>query len=88
MKLHGVSRDSVSDQAKFAEECELKMPLLSDPDGSVVDKYDCGMPGRPFAGRVTFVIDPEGNVIVRDDKVNVRSHGPDIVEVVRELQGD
>lgn len=88
IRVHGVSRDSVSDQKKFAKKCELEMPLLSDPDGSVTDKYDCGMDGRPYAQRVTFIIDPDGNVIVRDEEVNVSNHGPDIVDAIKDLMGD
>lgn len=88
VRVHGVSRDSVSDQMKFAKKCELEMGLLSDPDGSVTDKYDCGMDGRPFAQRVTFVIDPKGIVRIRDEKVSVRSHGDDLIERILELQED
>ena len=88
VRVYGVSRDSVNDQKKFAKKCELEMPLLSDPDGSVTDKYDCAYEGRPFAKRVTFIIDPEGNVIVRDEEVNVSNHGPDVVDAIRDLIGD
>lgn len=88
MTVLGVSRDSVSDQMKFAEECELEMSLLSDPDGSVVDKYDCGAGKMPFAKRVTFVIDPKGIVRMRMDKVSVAKHGDDLIEAILELQED
>ena len=88
VRVHGVSRDSVTDQAKFAKKCELKMPLLSDADGSVTDKYDAGYEGRPFSKRVTFIIDPEGVVIVRDEAVKTSSHGPDLVQTIRDLIGD
>ncbi|MEM8713367.1 MAG: redoxin domain-containing protein [Planctomycetota bacterium] len=88
VRVLGVSRDSVEDQAKFAKQCELEMPLLSDADGSVTDKYDCGFPGRPFSQRVTFVIDDVGQVRLRDESVSVRSHGPDLVAKIAELKGE
>ncbi len=88
MTVLGVSRDSVSYQMKFAEECELEMSLLSDPDGSVVDKYDCSAGKMPFAKRVTFVIDPAGIVRLRMDKVSVAKHGDDLIEAILELQED
>ncbi len=85
VRVLGISRDAVSLQAKFAKECELKMPLLSDPDGSATAKFDAGMEGRPFPMRVTFIIDPEGKVRLRDDKVQVRSHGADLVAKLADL---
>ncbi len=75
-------------QKKFTKDCELKMPLLSDPDGSVTDKYDCAYEGRPFAKRATFVIDPEGVVRLRMDKVAVATHGEDLIDAILGLQED
>lgn len=88
VRVFGASRDSVEDQAKFAEQCELTFGLLSDPDGSVTDKYDCAYEGRPFSRRVTFLIDDHGKVRLRDEEVNVKTHGADLIEVIAELQDE
>lgn len=86
VRVQGISRDSVADQSKFAEECSLEMPLLSDPDGSATDKYDVAYEGRPYSQRVTFVIDPMGVIRMRDTEVSVKSHGADLLQAVKRLQ--
>ena len=76
----------MADQKKFHGEQELNFPLLSDPDGSAAAKYDALMEGRPYARRVTFVIDPEGVLRAIDDQVQVSSHGADVVALVEKLR--
>jgi peroxiredoxin Q/BCP len=61
--------------------------LLSDPDGSVARKYGVLAEGRPMARRVTFVIDEKGILRHVDEKVDVASHGKDLVELIRKLGG-
>ena len=85
IRVFGVSLDSVTDLAKFHEQQELNFPLLSDPDGSAASKYGVLPEGGRFAARVTFVIDPEGKLRAIDDKVNVDSHGEDLIMLVEEL---
>lgn len=81
----GISTDDVQKQAQFAEEQELNFELLSDPDGSAATKYHA-LSRRGWANRVTYIIDPEGVLRHIDNSVNVRSHGEDLVELVRRLQ--
>lgn len=85
VRVLGISRDGVADQSKFAEECGLEMGLLSDPDGSATTKFDVAYEGRPFSQRVTFVIDPKGVIRMRDEDVEVRTHGKDLVAALRDL---
>lgn len=86
MKVHGASLDSVADQAKFHEQQELNFPLLSDPDGSVAAKYGVLPEGASWTARVTFVIDPKGILRAIDDKVQVTSHGDDLIELIESLR--
>jgi peroxiredoxin len=44
------------------------------------------MPKRPFARRVTFVLDEKGVVRHVDENVQVDSHGADLVRVIGELR--
>ncbi len=88
VKVLGVSRDSVEDQAKFAKECDLKFGLLSDADGSATSKYDCAYEGRPMSQRVTFLIDKDGKVRLRDEGVSVKTHGEDMVAAVKRIQDE
>ena len=85
MRIFGVSLDSVVDLSIFAEEQELNFRLLSDPDGSAATKY--GVFAGRFANRVTFVLDEKGVLRHIDQSVEVTTHGADLVEVVRKLQG-
>ena len=73
-------------QAAFAKKERLNFSLLSDPDGSAARKYGVARPGRPFARRVTFVIDEEGVLRHVADKVDVRNHGSDLATLIRELR--
>lgn len=57
----GVSTDSVQSHASFAREHNLPFPLLSDPDGHILNAY--GVRGAlGFAKRVTFLIDASGKI--------------------------
>jgi len=59
----GVSTDDLATQKKFAESLKLPFPLLvDDADHSVAKAYGVLMAERPFASRVTFVIDKDGLV--------------------------
>ncbi len=86
VRVFGISLDSVKKQAEFHEKQELNFPLLSDPDGSAAAKYGVLPKGGSYAKRVTFVIDPKGVLRAIDDKVNVQSHGEDLIELVETLQ--
>lgn len=84
--VYGISRDDVAALAAFARAQELAFPLLSDPDGSAAAKYGVQMPDRPFARRVTFVLDERGIVRHVGDRVDVERHGAELVERIRELR--
>jgi peroxiredoxin len=54
----------------------------------MTEKYDCAFEGRPFSQRVTFLIDEDGEVRMRDEEVSVKTHGPDMVAAIERLQDD
>ena len=85
VEVYALSLDDVKAMESFSEDQELNFSLLSDPDGSVARKYAV-LGGRGFANRVTFVLDDEGVLRHRVDKVNVRSHGTDLVAIIEKLQ--
>ena len=84
-EVFGISLDDVATQKDFHKTEKLNFSLLSDPDGSVARKYGVLMP-QGYAGRVSFVIDTKGKLRAIVNEVNVRSHGTDLVDMVRELQ--
>ena len=77
----------MNSQAAFAKEQELNFRLLSDPDGSAAAKYGAARPERPYARRLTFVIDENGVLRHIDDEVDVKQHGADLAALIRKLRG-
>ena len=88
----GVSKDSVASHDKFVAKCELNFPLLSDPDGKVIDAYGAwgekNLYGKKSMGiiRSTVVIDPAGKVARIFPKVKVAGHVDAVVEAIAALQ--
>ncbi|MBO6938749.1 MAG: thioredoxin-dependent thiol peroxidase [Deltaproteobacteria bacterium] len=84
----GVSKDSIASHEKFATKQELNFPLLSDPEGKVLEKYDAWgekkMYGRTFMGiiRSTVVIGPDGKVVEHFPKVRVKGHVDKVIEAI------
>ena len=85
MKVFGISFDSVEDNKKFADKFDFNFPLLSDPDGSAGAEYRVLPAKARFTSRVTFIIDEKGVLRGIDDRVQVSSHGEDLIEMIEEL---
>ena len=79
-ELLGVSEDSQRKQANFKNKFDFPFPLLADTDHSVIDAFGVWGPkkfmGREFDGihRKTFVLNEEGVVVQRIDKVDTKDH--------------
>lgn len=64
----GISKDSLKKHVAFCAKSNLAVPLLSDADGDVSERFgvwqEKQMAGRKYMGivRSTFLIDPEGVV--------------------------
>ena len=86
----GISKDSVKSHEKFCRKHNLGVPLLSDADGVVVERFgvwgEKSMYGRTYMGidRSTFLIDARGIVARVWRKVSVPSH---VDEVLATAQG-
>jgi peroxiredoxin Q/BCP len=76
----GVSKDSIKSHKKFKEKHQLPFPLLSDPEGEILELYGVwkqkSMYGRTFMGteRTTIIIDEKGIVKNIYRKVRVKGH--------------
>ena len=90
-KVIGVSKDSVKSHEKFIFKQELKIPLLSDENSDVCEKFkvwkEKSMYGKKFFGieRSTFLINSEGQVIREWRKVKVPGHAESVLASVKEL---
>jgi peroxiredoxin Q/BCP len=87
----GVSILDVASKARFADKYDLNFPLLADADHDVADNYGVwqkrSMYGRSFMGvaRTTYLIDANGKVARRWDKVKVDGHAAEVLAAINEL---
>ena len=87
----GVSKDSLASHQKFSEKCGLGFPLLSDPDGAVIEKYGAwgekNLYGKKSMGivRTTVVIDERGVVRKIFRNVRVNGHVEQVLETLAAL---
>jgi peroxiredoxin Q/BCP len=87
----GVSKDSTESHCKFRDKYGLKFPLLSDPDGAMIEKYGAwgekNMYGKKSMGivRTTVIIDKAGKVAKVFPKVKVAGHDEKILDALKGL---
>jgi peroxiredoxin Q/BCP len=80
----GVSILDEKSKAKFAKKHGITFPLLADADHAVAEKYGVWQEkaryGRKYLGivRTTFLIDADGKVARRWDKVKVDGHAAEV----------
>ena len=88
----GVSPDDEASHEQFAEKFNLPFALLADPDKKVCQKYGVWQEkvnfGRKSMGvvRTTYLIDPQGKVAHRWNKVKVDGHEAAVLQKLDELQ--
>jgi len=77
----GVSLDDVDSHEAFAEKYSLPFSLLSDADAATATDYGVlkKMVGFRFARRESFIIDPDGNIAVRYEKVDPAKHSEQVL---------
>ncbi|MEO0999482.1 MAG: thioredoxin-dependent thiol peroxidase [Pseudomonadota bacterium] len=84
----GVSKDSVAKHDTFIAKYDLGVPLLSDAEGDVCERYgvwvEKSMYGKTYMGieRATFVIDAEGRIAHVWRKVKVPGHVEAVLKAV------
>lgn len=81
----GVSKDDLDSHAKFRKKYALTFPLLSDPDGKVLNAYgvwkEKSLYGKTFMGveRTTFIIDEKGRIAKVFPRVKVDGHVDEVL---------
>ena len=87
----GASKDTAEKHGKFRDKYDLKIPLVSDEDGSLCEDYGVWAKkmnyGKSYMGieRSTFLIDEKGKVAKVWRKVRVPGHVEDVLEAVKAL---
>lgn len=87
----GVSSDSIASHKKFKEDHDLNFNLLSDPEHKLLEKFGAwgekNMYGKLIEGiiRSTFLIDKEGVLKKKWEKVKVNGHVDAVLEELEKL---
>jgi len=87
----GVSADSVSSHQKFAKKYNLNFPLLSDEKKEIIKAYGAfgkkKFIGKEFEGilRISFLINPKGEVVKKYDKVKPEVHAKEVLEDIKKF---
>jgi peroxiredoxin Q/BCP len=82
----GISSDSVASHQKFTQQFQLPFILLSDHDKKIRKLF--GVPSGLFGilpGRVTYIVDKTGTIIMIFDKMSATQHIPKALEVIKKL---
>jgi peroxiredoxin Q/BCP len=88
----GISKDSIASHHKFRDKYELNFPLLSDPDGKMLEAYGAwgekNMYGKKMMGiiRSTVLIDDKGKVAAVWPKVSVKGHVDAVLAAAKALK--
>jgi peroxiredoxin Q/BCP len=91
VKVFGISKDSIAKHDKFRDKHGLGIPLLSDEDSDVCERYgvwkEKSMYGKKFFGieRTTVLIDADGKVAQVWPKVKVPGHAEAVLEAAKAL---
>jgi peroxiredoxin Q/BCP len=83
----GISSDSIVSHQKFTQQYKLPFILLSDTDKKIRKLF--GVPSGLFGilpGRVTYVTDKTGTIIMTFDSMMAKRHIPKALEAIKKLQ--
>jgi len=92
--VYGVSKDSISSHCKFRDKHSLGFPLLTDPEGKMMEAWnawgDKVLYGKKSKGiiRSTVLIGKDGKVAKHWPKVTVKGHAAAVLAAVEELAAE
>ncbi len=90
----GVSPDSPKKHRNFIEKKDLKITLLADEEKSLCQTFGVWQLkknyGREYMGvvRSTFIIDPDGKIAAKWEKVRVKGHVDEVKSKLEALQNN
>lgn len=74
----GVSADGEASHQQFTDKYNLPFPLLADTDRTIMQAYD--VDGGGYAKRVTYVINPDGQISHVYESVKTDTHAQDVLQ--------
>ncbi|GBC94554.1 Putative peroxiredoxin bcp [bacterium HR16] len=83
VQVFGISVQDVGSKREFCDKEGLNYPLLADVGGKVAKQYGVLMPAG-LAQRVTFIIDPSGQIAQVITDVNVQQHGEQVLALLKQ----
>ena len=89
--IFGVSKDKVAKHDKFVAKHDLSIPLGSDAEGDMIERYgvwvEKSMYGKTYMGieRATYLIDATGKIAQVWRKVKVKDHADAVLEAAQQL---
>ncbi len=88
IQVFGVSVDTTTSHAEFADKYSLQFPLLADLGGQVASNYGSLTKIGPIklAKRHTFIIDPEGKLAKIYRSVKPATHSDEVIAEIKKLQ--
>ena len=86
VKYFMVSVDPLKKNEKFRKWFNGDFPILSDESAEVARRYGVVTEKRKIPYRWTFYIGPDGKILHIDKRVKPETHGPDVVEKLKQLQ--
>ncbi|WP_432449923.1 thioredoxin-dependent thiol peroxidase [Aliiroseovarius marinus] len=93
VQVFGLSKDSLKRHENFRAKQGFSVPLLSDADNDVCERYGTWGEkknyGRTYMGitRTTFLIGPDGKIAQAWHKVKVKGHADEVLAAARALVG-
>ena len=83
LKIFGISKDSVESHKKFTDKFNLNFDILSDENKKVIEKY--GAKKGIFTSRIAFLLDEDGVIIYKFNKVDTKSFAQDVIDILNNL---
>ena len=79
-----ISVDSHEDSVALAARKGITVPLLSDPDMTVISAYGVAMEGQDIAVPATFIVGPDGAIVWRyiGESMSDRPNAARILELI------
>jgi len=85
IEVLGVSYDTPEKNRKFAEKNALPFRLLSDRDHELAKAVGAARALVPFAKRISYLVGPDGRVLVTYPDVDPKTHAQEVLEDYRAI---
>lgn len=82
----GVSIDSIESHFKFANQYNLKFPLIADTEGKIAHAFGAKAKGACQANRISFLIDKQGRIVQITESNDAETHFKEMQTAIYRLK--